>query len=252
MTRRLLATVLVAVAACRQIAGLDDRATIDAVEPDAGGPDAAGTTAPSFCATAGAGFCDDFEGADQRWTLDLTTDAGDHGEVVVGEDGRDSAHALRARTVDNPIGSFRNTRITRSFDSSAQRVELSYAIFVPSPSFPEDIGEYQLSLLGVPGTFFYPILARDQLAFTWTTTDGTYIVEPSKLPFAYGVWHTFALTIDLSAHTVRATIDDAEAVSGSYEPSGNAGEYKVAIGLRTQAKTAPLLVRYDDVTVRFR
>lgn len=252
MRRRLLATTLVAVAACRQIAGLEDRPTLEDAGTDAGGAADAGSTADSFCRTADASFCDDFEGTDAGWTLDLTTDAGAYGDILVGAEGRLSPHALRARTVDNPLGTFRNTRLTRVFDAPAQRVELSYAIFVPVPSFPEETGRYQLSLIGVPGTILYPVLGRDQLGFTWTTTGGAYVEQPSKVPFVYGVWHTFSLTIDLAAHTVLATIDGAEALRDTYEPSGNAGSYAIALGLRTESKTAPFLVRYDDVTVRFR
>lgn len=244
--------MLVAVAACRQIAGLDDRPTLQDAGVDAGGPADAGATTTTFCASADASFCDDFEGADTGWTSDLTTDAGAFGEIVVGEDGRDSEHALRAVTVDNPLGSFRNTRLSRFVETTAQVFELSYAIYVPVPSFPEGVGPYQLSLASVPGTIFYPILDGDRLVYTWTTANGEYVVQPSEVSFLYARWHTFVLTIDLGAHTLLATIDGVKSVSGTYEPSGNAGAYTIALGLRTQGKTAPLSVRYDDVTVRFR
>lgn len=255
MRRRLLATLLVAVAACRQIAGLEDRPTLlDAgTSPPDVVPPVDAAVDPTFCATADAAFCDDFEGVDAGWERDVTDDQGPPGELLVGDGGLDSARALHVVSVANENTGFRNNRLGHPFTPATQVIELSFAIFVPTPDLPDGT-YYQLALLEVLGTAFYPTLARGALTFSWEapTSASSVLGRPSTAGLAFDAWHRLAMTIDLAKRTVHATIDGADAVPEETYVPANVGAYSARIGLRTQGRTVPLLVRYDDVTVRFR
>lgn len=258
MRRRLLTAVLLAVAACRQIAGLEDRPTLEdagASSADASPPteDAAIAPTATFCTNTDAAFCDDFEGPDRAWEREVSDDAsGPVGALFVGDGGLASARALHAVSADNDVATFRNNRLIQTLTPTTQKIELAFSVLVPRPAYRADTGGYQLALLEVLGTAFYPTLAENGLTFSWEFPGISAVEQPSRAGLSYDAWHRIVMTIDRTKLTVQATIDGEVAIAEQTFTSGNTGAYTARIGLRTNARTVPLEVRYDDVTVRFR
>jgi hypothetical protein len=210
-----------------------------------------------------ATFCDDFERSNATvvgsWG---SRDLSGGGVVSIDPSTRTATgHELTTSIPVFAAGSISQAALHRTFDGSAQRIKLSYALRIEAAPGQ---GSQQVMLVSVSppasnNDFFQTylfvtpsgVVLVEQTFPAGAGAGGNFVQNTLSKPIVFGQWQRIEMTVTLAAPaSVLLTVDGTVAFSGAADPAYRPGQVSVAGGIHyTVTPSGPLALHIDDLSI---